>query len=79
MKTCLSDDHPVVSLLLGLIWIVVGTWNLFLWYGEFFDEFGWMWIVLPMALVQYGLAAHFLRNGASHRSERLRRLFEPRW
>ena len=77
MKTCLEDDRPILSLLYGLFWIAIGTWSLFLWHSLTVSEFGWTWI--PIALAQYGLGFVYPRCGESYRSERVKKLFEPRW
>lgn len=78
MKTCLSDDHPVWSLLFGGFWLAIGTIWLALWnIGEAQDPF--VWLDPLIALAAYGLALYTLRYGVSHRSERVQKLFEPRW
>jgi len=78
MKTCLSDDHPVWSLLLAGLYVALGSGWLALWHiGEARDPFAWLDPLF--ALVWYGFALYTLRFGVSHRSERVQKLFEPRW
>ncbi|SFS12781.1 hypothetical protein SAMN05216559_4126 [Halomicrobium zhouii] len=78
MKTCLSDDHPVWSLLVGGFWIAIGTVWLALWnIGGPQEPLAWLHSLI--ALVSYGFALYTLRYGVSHRPKRVVKLFEPRW
>ena len=77
MKTCLSDDHLIWSVLVGVFWIAIGTWHLSLWHSGVFAEFGWTWLYPLLALGQYGVAVLYLRYGVSYRAEWALKLLEP--
>ncbi|MCU4800770.1 hypothetical protein OB920_10340 [Halobacteria archaeon HArc-gm2] len=84
MKTCLSADYPVRSLLFAGLFLVVGTLNIYnlvaLAPGDMGGKlalFRPLWLLI--ALPAYGLALYTLRNGLPNRSERVQKLFEPRW
>ncbi|MCU4800769.1 hypothetical protein OB920_10335 [Halobacteria archaeon HArc-gm2] len=77
MKTCLSDDRPVWSLLVAGLYAALGT--VYLWLAGDDAMFGLAWLRPLIVLAWYGLALYYLRYGVSHRPKRVVKLFEPRW